>query len=238
MPPEYIILHDSPHAETQTWEAALETPARKLTLALAKPETPQPDSAFMTPNAVSNFTDQGVKVFAQFGFANHNPFSDTDYADAGTEFTHHYADLTLLSHLVVKFDAFTYDQIALSKENQILISILPPDNLDQEYIKAVNDKKITMICLDFLKDEEGKPVLEKIRQETLSEAGFQISLSNFTFPLVETLIHAPSVSYALQHSPTLMQGILCHAGTLCHQQTAEKLQLPWRDILSLCWNLN
>lgn len=238
MSAEYIILHDTPHAETQTWEAAVEAPTRKLTVALAKSETLQPDSSFLTPNAVRTFTDQGIKVFAQFGFANHNPFSDTDYADAGTEFTHHYADLSMLSNLIVKFDAFTFDQIALSKENQILISILPPENLDQEYIKAVNDKKITMICLDFLKDEQGSPLLEKIRQETLSEAGFQISLSNFTFPLVETLLHAPSVAYALQHSPDLMPCILCHAGTLCHQQTAEKLQLPWRDILSLCWNLN
>ena len=63
-------------------------------------------------------------------------------------------------------------------------------------------------------------------------------LSNFLFPLVETLVHAPSIPYALQRAPELMQGVFCHAGTLCHQQTAETLHLPWQDILSLCWNLN
>ena len=238
MSSEYIILQDTPHVETQAWEAAVETPTRKLTLALAKPETAHPDSGFLTPNAVRTLTDQQVKVFAQFGLANHNPFSDTDYADAGAEFTHHYADLALLSNLILKFDAFTLDQIALSKENQILFSILSPENLSPEYIEAMNEKKITMICLDLLKDDSGIPVIDKIRKETLSEAGFQIALSNFVLPLIDTLVHAPSITYALQRAPELIQAYLCHAGTLCHQPTAEQLHLPWRDIVSLCWDLN
>lgn len=238
MSSEYIILQDTPHVETQTWEASVEAPTRKLTLALAKPETVHPDSGFLTPNAVRNFTDKQVKVFAQFGFANHNPFSDADYADAGAEFTHHYADLTLLSHLVLKFDAFTPDQIALSKENQILFSVLAPTELSPEYINTVNEKKITILCLELLQSENGTAIIDKIRKETLSEAGFQIALSNFLLPLTDTLVHAPSFAYALQRAPELMPTVFCHAGHLCHQKTAERLHLPWRDILSLCWNLN
>ena len=238
MSSEYIILQDTPHVETQTWEAAVETPTRTLTLALAKPESAHPDSEFLTPNAVRTLSDQQIKVFAQFGFANHNPFSDADYADVGAEFTHHYADLAMLSHLVLKFDAFTFDQIALSKEGHILFSVLPPTELSPEYINAINEKKITMICLGLLQDENGIPVTDKIRKETLSEAGFQIALSNFLLPLVDTLIHAPSIAYALQRAPELLQTVFCHAGTLCHQPTAENLHLPWRDILSLCWDLN
>ena len=112
MSSEYIILQDTPHVETQAWEAAVETPTRKLTLALAKPETAHPDSAFLTPNAVRTLTDQSVKVFAQFGFANHNPFSDSDYADAGAEFTQHFADLSMLSHLVIKFSRMEWGLVA------------------------------------------------------------------------------------------------------------------------------
>ena len=238
MSSEYIILQDTPHVETQAWEAAVETPTRKLTLALAKPEAAHPDSGFLTPNAVSNLTDEQVKVFAQFGFANHNPFSDTEYADAGVEFTQRYADLAMLSNLILKFDAFTLDQIALSKENQILVSILPPAELSQEYIETVNGKKITLLCIDLLRNDEGCSVTEKIRKATLSEAGFQIALSNFVFPLADTLVHAPSIPYALQRAPELTQAVICHNGTLCHQPTAERLHLPWRDVISLCWDLN
>ena len=238
MSSEYIILQDTPHVETQAWEAAVEAPTRKLTLALAKPEAAHPDSGFLSPNAVRTIIDQQVKVFAQFGLANHNPFSDADYADAGAEFTHHYADLALLSNLILKFDAFSFDQIALSKENQILFSVLSPENLSPEYLEAVNEKKITMICLDLLQNDDRIPVIDKIRKETLSEAGFQIALSNFVFPFVDTLVHAPSIAYALQRAPELMSAYLCHAGTLCHQSTADRLHLPWRDIISLCWNLN
>ena len=238
MSSEYIILQDSPHVETQAWEAAVEAPTRKLTLALAKPETVHPDSGFLTPNAVRTLTDQQVKVFAQFGLANHNPFSDTDYADAGAEFTHHSADLALLSNLILKFDAFTLDQIALSKENQILFSVLSPESLSPEYIETVNEKKITMICLDLLQNDDRISVIDQIRKETLSEAGFQIAISNYVLPLVDTLVHAPSIGYALQRAPELMPAYLCHAGTLCHQPTAEFLHLPWQDIVSLCWDLN
>lgn len=238
MSSEYIVLQDVPRMETQAWEAVVEAPVRKLTLALAKSETAHPDSGFLTPNAVRILTDQGVKVFAQFGFGNHNPFSDADYADAGTEFSHHYADLAHLSNLVLKFDVFTFDQLALSKEGQMLFSVLSPAELSREFVEAVNEKKITMICLDLLQNDEGISVIDKIRKETLSEAGFQITLSNFLFPLVDTLVHAPSVAYALQQSPELMSAILCHAGRLCHQPTAERLHLPWQDIVSLCWDLN
>lgn len=238
MSSEYIILHDSPHTETQAWEAAVETPVRKLNLALAKPEAAHPDSGFLTPTAVRNLIDQQVNVFIQYGFGNHNPFSDSDYADAGAEFVTPYADLTILSNLVLKFDAFTLGQIALCKENQILFSVLSPENITEEYIRAINERKVTAICLDLLNNEQGASVMEQIRKETLSDAGFQIALSNFIIPLTETLVHAPSIPYALQRAPELMQGVLCHAGTLCHQQTAENLHLAWRDILSLCWDLN
>jgi alanine dehydrogenase len=234
---QYIILHDMPHADTQTWEAAVDTMVRKLSLSLAKPETAHPESGFLTPIAVRNLIDQQVQVFIQHGFGNHNPFADSDYADAGAEFTAQYADLAMLSHVVLKFDAFTFDQIALCKENQILFSVLSPENITEEYIQALNEKKITLFCLDLFHNDGGS-VMEQLRKESLSDAGFEITLSNFLFPLVETLVHAPSIPYALQRAPELMQGILCHAGTLCHQQTAETLHLPWQDILSLCWNLN
>lgn len=235
---QYIILHDMPHADTQTWEAATDTMVRKLTLALAKPETTLPDSGFLTPTAVRNFIDQQVQVVIQHGFGNHNPFTDSDYADIGAEFTTPFADLPMLSHIILKFDAFTSDQIALSKENQILFSVLSPENITEEYLQAVNEKKITMICLDLIKNDNGDAVMEQLRKESLSDAGFEITLSNFLFPMVETLVHAPSIPYALQRAPELMPAILCHAGTLCHQPTAERLHLTWQDILSLCWNLN
>ena len=78
MSSEYIILHDSPHTETQAWEAAIETPTRKRTLALAKSESAFPDSGFLTPNAVKSLVEQQLQIYVQYGFGNHNPFSDAD----------------------------------------------------------------------------------------------------------------------------------------------------------------
>ena len=112
--------------------------------------------------------------------------------------------------------------------------------LSKGRIKGQCDPKAVSLLERFLQEtnDEGIPVIDKIRKETLSEAGFQIALSNFLFPLIDTLVHAPSIAYALQRAPELMSAILCHDGTLCHQPTAEQLHLPWRDIVSLCWNLN
>jgi hypothetical protein len=76
MSSEYIILHDSPHTETQAWEAAIETPTRKRTLALAKPESTFPDSGFLTPNAVKSLVEQ------QFGLT---PNSDRNRLGSNDE---------------------------------------------------------------------------------------------------------------------------------------------------------
>ncbi len=238
MSSEYIILQDTPHVETQTWEATVEAPTRKLTLALAKPDSAHPDSCFLTPNAVRTLIDQGVQMFVQYGFGNHNPYSDTDYADAGAEFVGPYADLAILSHIVHKYDPFTFDQLGLSKERQTLVSILSPKELTQEYIKAVNKKKITMLCLDLLVDDNGNADIERIRHETLSEAGFQIALSNYLLPIVETIVHSPTLSFALQKCPSLQKSVLCYDGILCQPQIAEKLHLPCRNLSSTDCQLN
>ena len=238
MSSDHLIFDDSLYSQTQTAEVFIEQPTRRLTLALAKAEFQMPESCFLTPNAVKSLVDQQLTVFIQHGFGNNTPYTDKDYADTGAEFTPLFADLTMLSPLVLKFDAFTYDQIALAREKQILFSMLSPEEITPEYIKAVNDRKITMIMLDLLHGSDGIPATDKIRKETLSEAGFQIALSNFVLPLAVTLATSPSVSYALQRAPELLQGAFCHAGTLCHQPTAERLGLPFRDVLSLCWDLN
>lgn len=65
MSSEYIILHDSPHAERQAWEAAIETPTRKRTLALAKSESAFPDRGFLTPNAVKSLVEQQLQIYVQ-----------------------------------------------------------------------------------------------------------------------------------------------------------------------------
>ena len=153
MSSEYIILHDSPHTETQAWEAAIETPTRKRTLALAKPESTFPDSGFLTPNAVKSLVEQQLQIYVQYGFGNHNPFSDADYADAGAEFTRHYADLSMLSNIVLKFDAFTLDQIALAKEKQTLFSMLSPEMFTPEYVEELPPVE-RQLFLNFGREEE------------------------------------------------------------------------------------
>ena len=238
MSSEYIILHDSPHTQTMAWEEPTEAPVRKLALALAKPESTTPDSSFLTPNAVKSLIDQQIQVFIQYGFANHNPFSDTDYADMGVEFAVQYLDLATASRVVLKFDAFTTDQLALAHEQQVLCSILPPADISAEYMEAANARHVTLVCLGNILHPDGLPAMEAIRKVTLSDAGFQIALSNFVLPVVETLVHSPTLSYALQRNPALSQGVLCHAGSICDKTVAERLHLPWKDVLSLCWDLN
>jgi len=234
----HLVFDDSLHSQTQAQEATIEFPARKETLALVNPEIPLPDSCFLTPNAVKSLVEQQVQVFVQHGFGNHNPYSDADYAEAGVEFAGLYADLAMLGRTLLKYDAFTFDQLALSKPRQTLVSVLSPEEVSREYVEAVNERKATMLCLDLLADLQGIPSVERIRKETLSDAGFQIALSNYLLPIVETLAHSPKLSMALRRCPEILPCVLCHDGALCNSEVAGRLHMPCSDGLAPDSNLN
>ena len=224
--------------DTQTEELLVETPSSTLSIAFIKPETENSDKVILTPTAVKNLVEQNIKVFMQHGFALGSSYTDADYADAGVEFVEKFVDLALLSKTLVKYDSFNEEQITAIPQERVLFTAESPKGPTARYINMLNEKRCTAIAADLAKGDDNTYIFERIRKESLSGLGLQVAVSGFVAPLIETIVHSPNISYALQLNPMLIQCIYTHAAWLCSPQIAEKTGLPWRDILSLCWELN
>ena len=224
--------------EPQKEELLLEIPNTSTSISLIKPEDPSCNAVALTPSAVKYLIEQNIRVFVQYGFSANSPYSDSDYADAGAEFVDKFPDLAILGKIIIKFDSFTEEQLIVVPQEKIIFSTKLPNNLSIEYIKILNSKRIVSFAGVLLKDAIGESLVDKIISESLSDLGFNVALSSLLLPIVETLVHSPNIPYALQKNMHLIQGIYTYKAWLCSQIIAEKLNLQWRDILSLCWDLN
>lgn len=219
-------------------QATLEIPFQKMSVSLIRDENPVGKAVVLNPHAVKALVENNIKVFIQRGYAAHSVYSDMDYADVGAEFEDDYPILASMSNLVVKFTPFTEEQISMLHPSQIMLSVQQPTQRTASLFQTINQQNVSALALELIRDAKGNAIVDKILQETLSPLALNIALSNFTLPLILDILLNPHFRFALQRTPTLMQSVYCYGGFLCHREWAESLQLPWRDIVSLCWDLN
>ena len=209
-----------------------------MTVAFLADEEPMGDFACLTPNAVKTLIDNQVRVYMQRGFAHHSLYSDMDYADVGAEFEDEFVRLASLSGLLVKFTPFTVEQVRQMRVGQVVLSTQPPAQITRQMIEELNRKRVSALAMNLITDANGTSMTDRILTETLSEPAVGIALSGFILPLVLDILLNPHFRFALQRTPALMQSVYCYGGFLCNRDMAELLDLPWRDIVSLCWDLN
>lgn len=216
----------------------VQTPLYEPAVAFLRDEVAVGDFVMMTPNAMRAFVENHVRVFMQHGFSAGSQYSDLDYANVGVEFED---DLFLLSRMVrtlVKFQPFTEEQLHLMRNEQIIISTQVPMQLTLPYIQQLQTKKISAIGLNFIKDREGRIMTDRILTETHSSVAINIAFSNFLLPLLMSFVCSPRLRFALQRNPQFMDGTYCFNGEICNREIAEMFNMPYRDIVTLCWDLN
>lgn len=224
--------------ETLAFEQQIEILQSSKSLALLKPDKQTSKNTILVPAAVSKLIKQSVRVYVQRGFGNNNPYSDEDYAAAGAQIIDKEPDLLVSSNLLVKFDAFSDLQISTAKENTTLLSVSLPNEVTPEYMDMLNGKKITGVALESVNDVNGENSISIIRTISQTEEYYQIGISDFVLPIVETLLFAPNITNALRYEPKLIQAIYCYKGYICSSEIAHKVKQPCKDILSLSWDLN
>jgi alanine dehydrogenase len=232
------ILYNDTILATQEQPVQVDAPVRELSVGFVKDENPMGEFVIMTPAAVQSLVDDDIHVCMQHGFSAGSAYSDADYADVGVEFVDDFYLLASMARVLVKFQPFTADQVALMKEDQILFSTQDVALMSREYIEAVNAKRIAALAMNFIEDRKGGSITDRILTETLSVTGMNIALSNFLLPLVTELAANTRLRFALQKRPVLMESVYCYAGQVCHKELADLLGFPYRDIVTLCWDLN
>jgi alanine dehydrogenase len=227
-----------PELEPQEEFIKLDSPKRNFSVGFLKDKNPIKGVVLLSPYSVSKLVEANVQVWIQRGISTHTSWSDLDYADIGAVILDDASSVITQSNILIKLEPFTTEEIALLKPNQIIISHLRLLDLTPELFTVFRQKNISAIALDFIKGKKDKYTFEEIFLDTLGENSISLALGEFVLPILFSLVYSVSLKDSIQTCAALIQGVYCYNGILCNGIIAEKLNLPWKDILLLCWNQN
>ncbi len=127
---------------------------RPIQVGLPKEISNQEKRIVLTPESVGLLTNNGIQVTVEAGAGLHAKFKDQDFADAGAKIAYSRKEV-LSSDVVLKIDAPTLEEIGEMSMGACLISALQIEKQDAEFIKALNEKKITAVAFEYLEDKVG-----------------------------------------------------------------------------------
>jgi hypothetical protein len=232
------LIFEDKLPDTQEQQVTVELPVRQCAVAFVKDKTPAAGFVIITPEAARTLAEHHILVFMQRGFSDGSPYTDMDYADAGVRFEDDLFRLAEAAKLLVKFSPFTADEIAGMKEGQILFSNWAAADIDADMVRRMNDKCITAMAMCQIRDDKDVSITERILSETLSPKALGIAFSAFLIPWIECIVFSNSLKFTLQKEPALLPGVYAFAGCLCSKEIAERLHLPRKSVVSLCWDMN
>ncbi|MBO4488341.1 MAG: hypothetical protein J5741_01635 [Bacteroidales bacterium] len=235
---DLVLITETPTPDVAEYPLKVEHPMPKTTMALVKDDDPQASYSILPPESVQTLVENHVIVYMQHGFGTHAHFTDEEYAEAGVVFEDDFTVLASLAKVLVKQTDFTEEELEKIRPEQILFSSQNLSTLSEKALQLLLEKKAAAFAWDLLHDDEQGYIVDKIFSDQISNFGITLALSNLLLPLLLDLLIHPKIRYALQKNPQLMQCVYCYDGTVCHQPLADRFMLPWKDIISLCWDLN
>lgn len=233
-----LVMHYVPGAETQAQTIDFGLLEHPVTLGLVKGDRPIPDVVLFTPELVGKLVEQGVKVYVQRDYAAHTSFTNMDYADAGAEIIDDFFLLVEAAKVLVKFSPFTEQELELLRDGQIVISRLIYNELTQRYIQLLQQKEAYAIAINLITNKDNWGELDNILMSSADAEIMNKRLGMFILPLVESVLYSRNFRAVVQTNPALLQSVFCYKGILCNRTIAEQLDMMWKDILSLCFDLN
>lgn len=118
----------------------------------------------LTPEAVALLVNNGHHVKVESRAGNPSQFEDQEFSEAGAQIVYSTKEV-YESEIVLKVDPPTLKEIEYLKPGKTLISALQPGSLPASYIEAINQKRVTGIAFEFLKDQAGAiPVIRAMSE--------------------------------------------------------------------------
>lgn len=118
----------------------------------------------LTPEAVALLVNNGHRVRVETGAGNPSKYTDQEFSEAGAEIAYSTKEV-FESDLILKIEPPTLEEIDYMKPGKTLISALQTAKLKQDYIHAVNSKKITALAFEFIEDKVGgMPVIRAMSE--------------------------------------------------------------------------
>lgn len=127
---------------------------KPLHVGIPKEISTQEKRVVLTPEAVGLLSNNDIQVIVETGAGLSAKFKDQDYSDAGAKIAYSRKEV-LSADVVLKVDPLTVEEIGEMSPGSCLISALQLEKQDAEFIKALNEKKITAVAFEYLEDKVG-----------------------------------------------------------------------------------
>ena len=125
-----------------------------LYIGIPKENSFQENRLAITPDGVNLLIENGHQVRIETGAGKESRFTDKEFSDAGAKIVYS-TDEVFKADIILKVEPPTIDEIQRMNPGKVLISALQLGNQTPEYLRAINNKKLTALAYEFIEDKVG-----------------------------------------------------------------------------------
>jgi len=135
-----------------------------LYIGIPKENSFQENRLAITPDGVNLLVNNGHEIRIEAGAGKESKFTDKEFSDAGAKIVYATEEV-FKADIILKVEPPTIEEINFMNVGKILISALQMGNQTPDYLKAINNKKLTSFAFEFLEDKVGgMPVIRAMSE--------------------------------------------------------------------------
>jgi len=135
-----------------------------LYIGIPKENSFQENRLAITPDGVNLLVNNGHEIRIEAGAGKESKFTDKEFSDAGAKIVYATEEV-FQADIILKVEPPTIEEINFMNVGKILISALQMGNQTPDYLKAINNKKLTSFAFEFLEDKVGgMPVIRAMSE--------------------------------------------------------------------------
>ncbi len=154
--------------------AAIKSHNQSLFIGLPKEVSLIENRISLTPEAVSLIVKNGHKIWVEAGAGEKSKFSDREYSDAGAKIVTS-AKEVYQSHIILKIEPPTDEEITFLRPNQVLISALNLVHKDRSYFEKLIEKKVIALAYEYIEDKVGGQPITRAMSEIAGTTAIQVA---------------------------------------------------------------
>ena len=125
-----------------------------LYIGIPKENSFQENRLAITPDGVNLLANNGHEIRIETGAGKESRFTDKEFSDAGAKIVYSTEEV-FKADIILKVEPPTIDEIQYMNTGKALISALQLGNQTPEYLRAINNKKLTALAYEFIEDKVG-----------------------------------------------------------------------------------
>lgn len=135
-----------------------------LYIGIPKENSFQENRLAITPDGVNLLVNNGHEIRIEAGAGKESKYTDKEFSDAGAKIVYSTEEV-FKADIILKVEPPTIEEINLMNVGKVLISALQMGNQTPDYLKAINNKKLTSLAFELLEDKAGgMPVIRAMSE--------------------------------------------------------------------------